>query len=62
MVRMVRRVFGALARDRRAAASIEYALVAVLISIGIIAAVQAVGDALTDIWGYIDSNVSGVMP
>lgn len=62
MVRMMRRVFGSLARDRRAAASIEYALVAVLISIGIIAALQGLSDSILDLWGYVDSNVAGVMP
>lgn len=62
MIKSVRRVFGSLARDKRAAASIEYALIAVLIAIGIIAALQAVSDSLLDLWGYVDSNVTGVMP
>ncbi len=46
-----------LAVDTRAAASIEYALVAVLISIGALAALTTLADSVTGIWSGVEGQV-----
>ncbi len=48
---------GRLAFDNRAAASIEYALVAVLIAIGSVAALTAMADSIIRIWTDVESEV-----
>ena len=46
-----------LAVDTRAAASIEYALVAVLIAIGSLAALTAMADSVIGIWSGVEGQV-----
>lgn len=48
---------GRLAFDNRAAASIEYALIAVLIGIGALAAMTAMADSIIRIWTDVESEV-----
>ena len=48
---------GRLAFDNRAATSIEYALIAVLISIGALAALTAVADSVIGIWTGVEGQV-----
>ncbi len=51
-----------LAADNRAAASIEYGLIAVLIGIGSLAALTTMADSLIGIWSSVESDVVGSMP
>ena len=46
-----------LAVDTRAAASIEYALIAVLISIGSLAALTTMADSLIGIWSGVEGQL-----
>ena len=48
---------GRLAFDNRAAASIEYALIAVLIAIGALAALTAMADSVIRIWTDVEGEV-----
>lgn len=45
--------------DETAATSIEYGLIAVVVSVGIIAGVQAFSGALSNIWNYTATNITG---
>ena len=46
-----------LLRDRRGAASIEYAVIAGLIAIGITTTVNAVGDRIGDVMATLDATI-----
>ncbi len=48
---------GRLAFDNRAAASIEYALLAILIAIGALAALTAMADSVIRIWTDVEGKV-----
>lgn len=48
---------GRLAFDTRAAANIEYALVAVLIAVGSVAALAAMADSIIRIWSGVEGDV-----
>ncbi len=48
-------------RGRRGATSIEYVLIAALVSIGIIAGVTAFATAASDLWFSVASTVTGTM-
>ncbi len=49
---------GRLAFDNRAAASIEYALIAVLIAIGALAALTSMADSIIGIWTDVEVEVT----
>lgn len=49
---------GRLAFDNRAAASIEYALIAILIGIGALAALTAMADSVIRIWTDVEVEVT----
>lgn len=49
---------GRLTFDNRAAATIEYALVAVLIGIGSVAALTAMADSIIRIWSDVEDEVT----
>jgi pilus assembly protein Flp/PilA len=44
-------------RDERGTTAIEYALIGVIISVGIIAAVAPIGDQLAAIFGNVEAGV-----
>lgn len=48
------------AADQSGVTSIEYALIAVLVSLAIFGAVEALGDSLASIFGAVASTVSSV--
>ena len=49
-----------LCKSKKGATAIEYGLIAALVSIAAIVAFQALGDALTSIFGGLASTVEGV--
>ncbi|MCH8201892.1 MAG: Flp family type IVb pilin [Proteobacteria bacterium] len=51
-----------LRKSKRAATAIEYALIAALVSIAAVAAFQALGDAVTDIFYGLTSSVDAAVP
>jgi Flp pilus assembly pilin Flp len=54
---MTMRTLQNLLRDRRGAASIEYAVIAGLIAIGITTTVNAVGDRIGDVMATLDATI-----
>ncbi len=53
---------GRLVRDERGATAIEYALIAVLVSIAIIGAASAMGTSIGRLFTYAADQVSNVAP
>jgi pilus assembly protein Flp/PilA len=58
---VISRYLRAFAEDEGGATAIEYGLIASLIVIVIIAAIQMVGDATTTMYGVISAAVASVM-
>jgi pilus assembly protein Flp/PilA len=54
--------FRTLLSNNRAATAIEYGLIIGLVSIAILVAVTALGDAVSSIWGSVASDVDAAMP
>jgi len=54
-VTAVRELLRMLKVDRRGATAIEYALIAALIVIAMIAGMKALGGGLTSLWGNVDT-------
>ena len=48
--------------DESGASSIEYGLVAVVVSVGIIVGVQAFSTSLSDLWNYTATNITTNLP
>jgi pilus assembly protein Flp/PilA len=49
------------ASDRRGATAIEYALIAVLIAVGALGGMQALGGGMTGAWGNVAQKVTDAM-
>lgn len=49
-------------KDEEGATAIEYALIAGLIAVAIIAALSALGNEITDIFGRIGAELKGIKP
>ncbi len=56
------RAIGRLWRDEEGATAIEYALIAVLVSVGIIGAASAMGTSIARLFTYAADQVSSVVP
>lgn len=54
-VTAIREMLRMLKVDRRGATAIEYALIAALIVIAMIAGMKALGGGLTSLWGNVDT-------
>jgi pilus assembly protein Flp/PilA len=52
----------AFVRDERGATAIEYGLIAVLISVAIIAALTNYSGAVSRLWGVVSNRVDSVIP
>ncbi|HJN77299.1 MAG TPA: Flp family type IVb pilin [Myxococcota bacterium] len=48
--------------DESAATSIEYGLIAVVVSVGILASVQAFSGSLANLWNYTATNITANLP
>ncbi len=48
----------ALLRDQRGATAVEYGLIAAMIVLAMIAALQTFANEATDMWDYVESNVA----
>ena len=57
----LKRLLRRFARDTRGATSIEYALIAVLVAVGAIGGMQALGGGLGTSWGTTATKVSEAM-
>lgn len=55
---MIPNAFTLFALDESGATSIEYALIATIVSVGIIVALTAFADALSNLWVMVSSNVT----
>ena len=49
-------------RDLSGATAIEYALMLGLVVLAVVGAFHALGDSMTDMYGYVSSSVISVMP
>jgi Flp pilus assembly pilin Flp len=49
------------ARDRRGTTSIEYGLIALLVAIGFLAGLKALGDGNSASWGATSNKITGAM-
>lgn len=49
------------ARDRRGTTSIEYSLIAVLVAVGMLAGLRALGDGNSSSWGNTSTKITGAM-
>ena len=49
------------ARDRRGATSIEYGLIALLVAVGCLAGLKALGDGNSASWGATSNKITGAM-
>ncbi|MCB9793707.1 MAG: Flp family type IVb pilin [Alphaproteobacteria bacterium] len=47
--------------DEAGATSIEYALIATVVSVGIIASLQYFTSSLNNLWNYVSSTITGSM-
>jgi Flp pilus assembly pilin Flp len=47
--------------DRRGATSIEYGLIALLVAVGCLAALKALGDGNSASWGATSNKITGAM-
>jgi pilus assembly protein Flp/PilA len=54
-------LFGRLARDTRGATSIEYGLIAMLVAVGAIGGMAALGSGVSGNWGNTAQKVSEAM-
>ncbi len=54
----LKRVFSRFISDQGGATAIEYALIAGMLSIAIVASVIAVGDGISSVWNYISDEVT----
>ena len=50
-----------LGRDRRGATSIEYGLIALLVAVGCLAGLKALGDGNSASWGSTANKITGAM-
>jgi Flp pilus assembly pilin Flp len=50
-----------LVRDRRGTTSIEYGLIAVLVAVGMLAGLQALGAGNSSSWGKTSDKITGAM-
>jgi pilus assembly protein Flp/PilA len=50
-------IFARFAQDESGATAIEYALVASLIAVAIVASLMVVNERMVDLFGYIESNL-----
>ena len=58
---MLRRIFIRFLHDESGATAIEYALIGVLVSVGIIAAVTVVGGQVSSLFGRVETKTSAVV-
>jgi pilus assembly protein Flp/PilA len=49
------------ARDERGATSIEYGLIALLVAVGFLAGLKALGDGTSATWGSTADKITGAM-
>ena len=49
------------ARDRHGATSIEYGLIALLVAVGFLAGLKALGDGNSASWGATSNKITGAM-
>ena len=49
------------ASDRRGTTSIEYSLIAVLVAVGMLAGLRALGDGNSSSWGNTSTKITGAM-
>lgn len=54
-MRMFLQRFGA---DQSGTTAIEYAMIAVLVSVAIVSSVHTIGDSVTDLFGFIVENIA----
>ncbi len=62
MIAMIRHCLRALLTDKRAATAIEYGLIIGLVSIAILVAVTALGDAVVVLFSSVSSDVAAAVP
>ena len=52
---------GGFARDRRGTTSIEYGLIAVLVAVGMLVGLRALGAGNSSSWGTTSNKITGAM-